>query len=134
MTWTIELTPGIGLLHADGQLPNSVTTDLADAIGGAATASASHQGIPSLECAHVIAEYRPPPLRSGQRKRPTPALFADASNLLPSARAAIAGLMNAGTLPADPACLIGPVMRLGDVLAGSQLVLHITELEARGTA
>jgi Holliday junction resolvase RusA-like endonuclease len=74
--------------------------------------------IPTLARAHIVGEFRPP----DRRRR-------DVANLYPSFKAAIDGLVDAAVLvDDDDTHLVGPDMRLGGLVAGGQIVLHITEL------
>lgn len=53
----------------------------------------------------------------------------DPANLYPSFKAAVDGLVDAGLLEDDDHThVLGPDMRLGDVVKGAQLVLHVREL------
>ncbi|MGH3499341.1 MAG: hypothetical protein ACRDQA_00330, partial [Nocardioidaceae bacterium] len=80
---------------------------------------AIHARVPHLDAAHIVYEYRPP----DRRRR-------DTANLYPSAKACVDGLVDAGVLDDDDSeHLTGPDPRLGPVVAGGQLALHITELE-----
>ena len=128
-TWTVALTPGRGLLFADEQA-SAGRASTVTSLQSAAVDSARDAGVPPLTQAHVVAEYRPPHPPAGKRRRQAPALFEPAENLLPTAQAAVEALVDAGVLPRQPGCLAGPVMRLGEVTAGSQLVLHITKVNA----
>src|SRR5690606_40163075 len=76
-------------------------------------------GLPHMERAYVICELRP----NDRRRR-------DPGNWYPSAKAAVdGGLVDAGALDDDDHTrLIGPDMRLGEVVRGSQLVLHIWDI------
>lgn len=54
---------------------------------------------------------------------------ADPANLYPSFKAAVDGLVDAGVLEDDDHThVLGPDMRLGHVVRGGQLVLHLREL------
>lgn len=56
---------------------------------------------------------------------------ADPANLYPSFKAAVDGLVDAGVLEDDDHTrVLGPDMRLGHVVKGAQLVLHLRELAA----
>jgi hypothetical protein len=89
-----------------------------DAAMRAALAAAGDQ--PVLEHAYVLGVVHP-----GSRRRLDPA------NLYPSFKAAIDGLVDAGVLEDDDHTrVVGPDMRIGPVVKGGQIVLHIQELTA----
>lgn len=118
-TWTVELPAGLPLLNANKRAHWSVRRDRTKAIRAAAWAQARKTGVPRLDRAHIVCEYRPP----DRRRR-------DVANWAPSAKAAVDGVVDAGVLADDSdEYLIGPDMRIGDVIKGGQLVLHVTELE-----
>jgi hypothetical protein len=119
-TWTVELPPGLELLNANQRKHWSAKGRTTKAIRDAAHMFALADRIPAVSRAYIVAEYRPP----NRRRR-------DVHNLFPSAKAAVDGLVDAGVLPDDSdEYLTGPDMRLGEVVAGGQLVLHITEVSA----
>ncbi|MGW6498575.1 hypothetical protein [Nonomuraea angiospora] len=116
--WTIELPTGMDLLNANQRLHWRIRSARTRLIRGEAAWQARKAGIPQLARAHIVGEYRPP----DRRRR-------DVANLYPSWKAAIDGLVDAAVLEDDDDTrLVGPDMRLGAVVAGGQLVLHITEL------
>lgn len=68
--------------------------------------------------AHILGVIHP-----GSRRR------ADPANLYPAFKAAVDGLVDAGVLEDDDHThVLGPDMRLGAVVKGAQLVLHLREL------
>lgn len=118
-TWTVELPAGMTLLNANDRLHHQAKADLTRAIRDAAHVCTRRDKVPHLKRAHIVVEYRPP----DRRRR-------DVHNLYPSAKAATDGAVDAGVLRDDSdEYLTGPDMRVGDVVKGGQLVLHITELE-----
>lgn len=117
-TWTVELPAGLELLNANQRKHWSVKGRTSRAIRDAAHMLALADHVPAMGRAYIVAEYRPP----DRRRR-------DVHNLFPSAKAAVDGLVDAGVLPDDSdEYLTGPDMRLGEVVAGGQLVLHISEV------
>lgn len=132
-SWTITLARGGALLHTTDLTDRAFTAEITRSLGSAVLAGASDAGLPPLTRAHVTAEYRPPPPRTPSRPGRThrhahvPTLFATAETVRPSADVAVTALVEAGLLPAGPAGMTGPVMRLGETTPGSQLVLHIRE-------
>ena len=118
-TFTVELPAELPLVNANKRLHRMRQADLTKAIRAAAFVMAKNGKVPALQRAHIICEFRPP----DRRRR-------DVHNLYPSAKAAVDGLVDAGVLPDDSdEYLIGPDMRVGTVVLGGQLLLHITELE-----
>ncbi|MBF8187353.1 hypothetical protein ITP53_16755 [Nonomuraea sp. K274] len=121
--WTVQLPSGMELLNANQRLHWRVRSARTKLVRGEAASLARQQKIPTLGRAHIVGEYRPP----DRRRR-------DVANLYPSFKAAIDGLVDAAVLEDDDDThLVGPDMRLGQVAAGGQLVLHITELPKEGT-
>lgn len=118
-TWTVELPAGLPLLNANRRPHHQVRAKLTREIRAAALVCTKAAGVPHLQRAHIIAEYRPP------NRRPR-----DVHNLYPSAKAAVDGVVDAGVLTDDTdEYLTGPDMRPGAVERFGRLVLHITELE-----
>ncbi|MER8158120.1 hypothetical protein AB0L49_02475 [Streptomyces antimycoticus] len=73
---------------------------------------------PLFQRAHILGVFHPP--TRGRR---------DPANWYPSFKAAVDGLVDAGLLEDDDHTrVLGPDMRLGSVVKGGQLVLHIREL------
>ena len=73
---------------------------------------------PVLEHAYILGILHP-----GSRRRLDPA------NFYPSFKAAVDGLVDAGVLEDDDHTrVIGPDMRIGPVMKGGRIVLHIQEL------
>lgn len=120
--WTVELPPGVQLLNANQRLHWRKKAPITRALREASAILARQARIPTLARAHIVGEYRPP----DRRRR-------DVANLYPSFKAAIDGLVDAAVLDDDDDTrLVGPDMRLGQLVAGGQLVLHITELPWEG--
>lgn len=117
-TWVVELPSGVPLLNANQRLHRTRRAKLTRGLRTASRLFAAE--VPALRRAHVVVEYRPPDY--GRR---------DVHNLFPSAKAVVDGLVDACVLPDDSDdYLIGPDLRVGEVVEGGQLVLHITELAA----
>lgn len=123
-TWTIALPPGTPLLNANQRLHWAARGKRVKTIRNAAWALARQQQIPQLDRATVRVEYRPP----DRRKR-------DASNLAPSAKAAIDGMTDAKVWADDDSrhvlsetYVIGPMTRWG------QLLIHVTEVTEENAA
>ena len=117
-SWRVELPSGMDLLNANQRMHWRKRSPRTKAIREAAALIARQEKIPTLARAHIVGEFRPP----DRRRR-------DVANLYPSFKAAIDGLVDAAVLPDDDDThLVGPDMRLGELVAGGQLVLHITEL------
>lgn len=122
--WTIELPAGMRLLNANDRVHWAKKARITRQLRDTACWLARHQKIPTLRCARIIAEYRPP-----DRRRRDPA------NWSPSAKAAVDGLVDAGVLPDDDARhLVGPDMRIGQATPRGQLVLRIHEINAESPA
>ncbi|WP_336214423.1 hypothetical protein [Nonomuraea sp. LPB2021202275-12-8] len=117
--WTVELPPGLKLLNSNQRPHPMVRAKLTRVLREAGQRAAAEAGIPHMERVYVICELRP----SDRRRR-------DPGNWYPSAKAAVdGGLVDAGALDDDDHTrLIGPDMRLGEVVRGSQLVLHIWDI------
>lgn len=114
--WTIELPPGMELLNSNQRLHPIVKARLTKVLRRAGHRASLAIGLPRLERVYVVGELRP----TDRRRR-------DPGNWYPSAKAAVDGAMtDAGVLVDDDAeHLVGPDMRLGPVVKGGQLVLHV---------
>ncbi|WP_328404039.1 hypothetical protein OHS70_34360 [Streptomyces sp. NBC_00390] len=114
--YTVALPPRLLLLNANQRLHHHTRAEITKVLRRAAWASA--QRIPPLERAHIIGVLHP---KDKQRR--------DAANWYPSFKACVDGLVDRGILHDDDHTrLIGPDMRIGHVVAGNRLVLHIREL------
>ncbi|QFY09626.1 hypothetical protein GBF35_25880 [Nonomuraea phyllanthi] len=114
--WSIELPPGLDLLNSNQRLHPMVKAQMTKRLRRAGYRASMEIGLPRLERVYVVGELRP----NDRRRR-------DPGNWYPSAKAAVDGAMtDAGVLVDDDAeHLVGPDMRLGRVVKGGQLVLHI---------
>lgn len=127
--YVLALPPGLKLLNANQRVHYRVRAEQTAAIRGAAReACLAHPQLradlatfgeaPVLPHAWILGVIHP-----GSRRRLDPA------NLYPSFKAAIDGVVEAGLLEDDDHThLLGPDMRLGDVVKGGQIVLHIYEM------
>ena len=129
--FTITLPPGLKLLNANQRVHHRVRAELTQAIRGAAMAQCSEE--PGMRAALVSAGDTPVMqhayilgvLHPGSRRRLDPA------NFYPSFKAAVDGLVDAGVLEDDDHTrVIGPDMRIGPVMKGGRIALHIQELTA----
>jgi len=129
--FTITLPPGLKLLNANQRVHHRVRAELTQAIRGAAMATCSEE--PGMRAALVSAGNHPVlhhayilgVLHPGSRRRLDPA------NFYPSFKAAVDGLVDAGVLEDDDHTrVIGPDMRIGPVIKGGRIALHIQELTA----
>ncbi|MFI0156158.1 hypothetical protein [Streptomyces lydicus] len=119
-SWRIELPTGLFLLNDNQRLHFRTKAKHIDTIRNASCLTARAARIPHLQRAHIYYVIHPKP---GLRRR-------DPGNWSPSAKAAIDGLVDAGLLPDDDSTrLLGPDPRLGSPIAGSQLVLVVTDLD-----
>lgn len=115
--FTVSLPPRLLLLNSNQRLDRYTTADITRMLRRAAWA-ASHR-IPAMERAHIIGVVHP---ANHQRRDP--------ANWYPSFKACIDGLVDRGVLPDDDYTrLLGPDMRIGHIVEGGRLVLHIRELE-----
>lgn len=120
--WTVELPVGMTLLNSNQRLHPMVKAKLTKALRGAGRDAAASLGVPHFDRVYVIGELRP----VDRRRR-------DPGNWYPSAKAAVDGLVDAGVLDDDDHTrLIGPDMRLGPIVKGSQLALHIWDITGLG--
>lgn len=129
--YILALPPGLKLLNANQRVHYRVRAEQTAAIRGAAReACLAHPQLradlaiagqaPVLQHAWILGVIHP-----GSRRRLDPA------NLYPSFKAAIDGVVEAGVLDDDDhEHVLGPDMRLGHVVRGGQLALHIYEMTA----
>jgi crossover junction endodeoxyribonuclease RusA len=117
----LALPPYMPLINANGRLHLHERARMVKAIRDTARILARHRKIPPMQRAHILYVVHPD---TAKRRR-------DPGNWAPSAKAAVDGLVDAGVLPDDNSTrLLGPDPRLGHPIAGSRLVLHITDLSA----
>lgn len=117
----VALPPRLRLLNSNQRLHHHTRADLTKVLRRAAWAAA--RGVPHLEGAHIIGVLHP---EDRQRRDP--------ANWYPSFKACVDGLVDQGVLDDDDHTrVIGPDMRLGHLVSGSRLVLHIRELTATET-
>ncbi|WP_020116773.1 hypothetical protein [Streptomyces canus] len=127
--FTLDLPPGLKLMSANQRIHHRVRADLTSRLRSAAhTACSENEHMRAalaaatpdyvLERAYILGVLHP-----GSRRRIDPA------NFYPSFKAAVDGLVDAGVLEDDDHTrLVGPDMRIGPVVKGSQLTLVIQEL------
>ncbi|MEO3851729.1 hypothetical protein ABGB09_29575 [Streptomyces sp. B8F3] len=127
--FTIALPAGLPLLNANQRLHHhqrarhtatlraAATAAVANTPGLRAALAAAKPG-PLFQRAHILGVLHP----HDRRRR-------DPANYYPSFKAAIDGLVDTGLLDDDDHThLIGPDMRIGHVVTGGRLVLHIRDL------
>lgn len=129
--FTIALPAGLKLLNANQKIHYRQRAEYVRALRGAAMAQCSEDPVmraalvlagdaPLLRHAYILGIFHPP-----SRRR------ADPANWYPSFKAGIDGLVDAGVIEDDDHThLVGPDMRIGPVVTGGQIVLHITELSS----
>lgn len=120
-TWRIELTPRTVLLTANQTMHFRKRGEIVKALRHTGWALARAAKIPHLERAHIFYVLHPD---TKTRRR-------DPGNWSPTAKALVDGIVDAGVLPDDNhKHLLGPDPRIGTPVPGSQLVLHITDLDS----
>jgi hypothetical protein len=127
--FTLHLPPGLKLLNANQRVHYRVRAETTAGIRGAAReACLAHPALraalvtagenPVLQHAWILGVYHPGSLRR-----------ADPANWYPSFKAAVDGIVEAGLLEDDDHLhVLGPDMRLGHVVKGGQIALHIYEM------
>jgi crossover junction endodeoxyribonuclease RusA len=118
-TWTIALPPGTKLLNANERLHHMARARRVATIRETAGWVAKAANVPRLEQVAIVAEIRP----SSRRKQ-------DAHNQLLAVKAAIDGALTDAGICADDdnEHLVSVAIVDGPVIAGGQLLLHITEV------
>ncbi|MFD5428255.1 hypothetical protein [Streptomyces sp. NPDC127084] len=112
----VALPPRLLLLNSNQRLHHHRRAEVTRVLRRAAWAAS--RGVPHLEGAHIVGVLHP----SDRQRR-------DPANWYPSFKACVDGLVDQGVLDDDDHTrLLGPDMRLGHVVEGSRLVLHIREL------
>ncbi|MFD9368806.1 hypothetical protein ACFWA6_14030 [Streptomyces sp. NPDC060020] len=128
--FTIRLPIGLPLLNANQRPHHAVKARMTAAIRAAAMQACSED--PTMRAALVLAGDQPAirqayilgVLHPPSRRR------ADPANWYPSFKAAVDGLVDAGVLEDDDHTrVIGPDMRIGPVVQGGRISLHIQELD-----
>ncbi|MEU2558408.1 hypothetical protein ABZ626_03535 [Streptomyces longispororuber] len=115
----VAMPPRLLLLNSNQRLHHHRRAEITKLLRRAAWAAS--RGIPRLERVHIIGVLHP---EGGRHRR-------DPANWYPSFKACIDGLVDQGVLDDDDHTrVMGPDMRLGHVVSGSRLVLHIRELAA----
>ncbi|MGM9465351.1 hypothetical protein [Streptomyces murinus] len=112
----VALPPRLLLLNSNQRLHHQKRAELTRVLRRAAWAAS--RSVPHLERAHIIGVLHP---EDRQRRDP--------ANWYPSFKACLDGVVDQGVLDDDDHTrVVGPDMRLGHVVSGSRLVLHIREL------
>ncbi|MXM62187.1 hypothetical protein GR925_01650 [Streptomyces sp. HUCO-GS316] len=112
----VALPPRLTLLNANERLHHHRRAEITRVLRRAAWAAS--RGVPHLERVHIIGVLHP-----NDRQRRDPA------NWYPSFKACVDGLVDQGVLDDDDhARVVGPDMRIGHVVDGGRLVLHIRDL------
>ncbi|TXC98985.1 hypothetical protein [Streptomyces sp. ISID311] len=112
----VAMPPRLLLLNSNQRLHHHRRAEITKVLRRAAWAAS--RGVPHLERAHIIGVLHP---EDRQRRDP--------ANWYPSFKACVDGLVDQGVLDDDDHTrVVGPDMRLGHVVSGSRLVIHIREL------
>ncbi|MFE5970108.1 hypothetical protein [Streptomyces sp. NPDC056463] len=113
----VALPARLILLNSNQRLHHHQRAEITRVLRRAAAFAARH--VPHLDQAHIVGVLHP--AARGRR---------DPANWYPSFKAATDGLVDQGVLDDDDHTrVIGPDMRLGHVVEGARLVLHIRALE-----
>ncbi|MFE3577971.1 RusA family crossover junction endodeoxyribonuclease [Streptomyces vinaceus] len=114
----VRLPPGLDLLNANDRLHHHQRAQKTRALRQAARFAS--RGLPKLDRVHVIGVFHP----HDRRRR-------DPANWYPTFKALLDGLVDQGVIQDDDHTrLVGPDMRIGEVIAGARIVLHIRDLGA----
>ncbi|MFD7093349.1 RusA family crossover junction endodeoxyribonuclease [Streptomyces xanthophaeus] len=128
--FTIHLPTGLALLNANDRVHHRVRGNLTREIRAAAMEACSEDPTmraalvaagdgPVLQRAYILGVLHPP-----SRRR------ADPANWYPSFKAAVDGLVDAGVLEDDDHTrVVGPDMRIGPVIKGGRISLHIQSVD-----
>ncbi|GAQ68579.1 hypothetical protein PV735_15335 [Streptomyces turgidiscabies] len=112
----VALPPRLTLLNANQRLHHHKRAEITRVLRRAAWAAS--RAVPHLERVHIIGVLHP---EDRQRRDP--------ANWYPSFKACIDGLVDQGVLDDDDHTrVVGPDMRMGHVVEGARLVLHIRDL------
>ncbi|MFG2022280.1 hypothetical protein [Streptomyces sp. NPDC048825] len=112
----VALPPRLTLLNANQRPHHYRRAEITRVLRRAAWAAS--RGVPHLERVHIVGVLHP-----DDRQRRDPA------NWYPSFKACIDGLVDQGVLDDDDHTrVVGPDMRIGHVVKGARLVLHIRDL------
>jgi crossover junction endodeoxyribonuclease RusA len=128
-SYLVTLPIGLALINSNESQHPGRRARIVRALRAAATQAARENQLlagavraaapgPVLAHAHIIGVLHP----HDRRKR-------DPANWYPSFKAAVDGIVDAGVLSDDDSTrVIGPDMRIGSPVRGSQIVLHIREI------
>ena len=112
----VALPPRLTLLNANQRLHHHKRAEITRVLRRAAWAAS--RAVPPLERVHIIGVLHP---EDRQRRDP--------ANWYPSFKACVDGLVDQGVLADDDHTrVVGPDMRMGHVVEGARLVLHIRDL------
>ncbi|MEV8388638.1 MULTISPECIES: hypothetical protein [unclassified Streptomyces] len=112
----VALPPRLLLLNSNQRLHHHRRADITRVLRRAAWVASRE--LPFLERAHIVGVLHP---EDRQRRDP--------ANWYPSFKACVDGLVDQGVLTDDDHTrVVGPDMRIGHVVSGSRLVLHVRDL------
>ncbi|MEU4166165.1 hypothetical protein AB0F46_04665 [Streptomyces sp. NPDC026665] len=112
----VAMPPRLLLLNSNQRLHHHRRAEITRVLRRAAWAAS--RPVPHLQRVHIIGVLHP---EDNQRRDP--------ANWYPSFKACVDGLVDQGVLDDDDHTrVVGPDMRIGHLVAGSRLVLHIREL------
>ncbi|MDQ0602028.1 hypothetical protein QF037_006373 [Streptomyces canus] len=118
--YRVALPPRLTLLNANQRLHHHKRAEITRVLRRAAWAAS--RAVPRLERVHIIGVLHP---EDRQRRDP--------ANWYPSFKACVDGLVDQGVLDDDDHTrVVGPDMRMGHVVEGARLVLHIRDLTPVG--
>ena len=127
--YTVILPSGLKLINANQRLHHRRKAELNAAIRQAVWTTVTEH----TELMTALAKAKPDPLFARVHilgvLHPGSARRMDPANWYPSFKAAVDGLVDAGVVEDDDHTrVLGPDMRLGSVMRGSRLALHISEV------